>query len=370
MNIVLLGSDSSDSRLKSEAYGTAARRLGLETRDYPDRHTAAVIPTSDSRALDAAWMARHHGIPGPEPIAVAIASSKSLAYEFLCARGFALLPWMVPSDERDLEHDLGGRVIVKPDVGSGSTGTAPWSYRVFADLRDFRRYLSREGLMRRFIARQRYGSGRHLAMRYVEQSEIFAVQTVAGDGAPVLYDCHTVRPMPGSKVTGRILIGARHPRTGDALRMADALAKSGLRRSVIFLQCVSMRGRLYPIDLNLRPGSLWSRAAVRFGVPAFEELLMRLLGRKRAPRIRWPAPYVGVGRVPLRLRPGTFRVEHSGDAVSLVDMVRSRPRKYYDIGQAWPMLAVACQRPKEFDTRWPAAVAATRLVPTRRRRPG
>ena len=135
-NIVVLRSDSYESLMKAQAYADAARRLGLSVRSYPDAGTMAILPASDSRGLDAAWMSRTCGVPGPDPAAVAIARSKSLTYEFLQRKGFDLLPWFVPVHEQDLHRAFAGPIIVKPDSGSGSSSPLPWGYRVFESLRD------------------------------------------------------------------------------------------------------------------------------------------------------------------------------------------------------------------------------------------
>jgi len=365
-NIVILRTSSRESGFKAAAYADAAKRLGLTVRGYPDRRTVAVIPASDFRALDAAWMCLHHGIPGPEPAAVAIASSKSLTYAFLRSRGFELLPWLVPGEERDLKLSLKGPIILKPDSGSGSVSKAPWAYRVFDDLRDFRAYLNREELIGKFFEMQRAGGiHRHLAMRYVESSDVYSVAAVVGDRRPALFDVNATQTMADSKVIGRIIIGLRHRATASAFAMASALVEAGLRRSIIFLQCVARRGKLYPIDLNLRPGTLWSLAAVKLISTAYQELLSVILGYKNAAEMRWPAPYVGIARAPMPLRKGRYRVELAGSAVSLLDEIAYDPGKYYDIGHAWPTLAINCQRPEEFALRLPAAIASIKLTKLR-----
>ncbi len=360
-NVVFLLTDSHDSLVKAGAYARAARALGFSVALQVGERTAAIVPASDFRALDAAWMCKTYGIPGPDPVAVAIASSKSLTYQLLQNRGFEMLRWIMPVTEADLHAPLPGPVIVKADAGSGSTSTQPWGYRVFDGMRDLRRYLHRGRLTTKFLDTQvRRRDQRHLVMEYVESPEVHSVATVAGDGRPVLFDTNVMRPMSDTnKVVGRILVGARHPDTATAVRMAGALAAAGLRRSIIYLQCVARRGRLYPIDLNLRPGAMWGQAAVALEVPAYEELLSVMLGLKARPQIRWPAPYIGIARVPMRLRPGNFPVVlRDRQAVALAPETRYDRARPWDLGHRWPMFAVPLERAGDFDRRVDAVAAA------------
>jgi hypothetical protein len=362
--VVFLATDSADSRFKKAAYAKAARNLGLAVRDYPDAHTIGIVPTSDYRALDAAWMCAARGLPGPSPIAAAIAMSKSLTYELLRRKGFELLFWMVPNAETDLEIGFDRPVIVKPDLGSGSISKLPWGYRVFDNLREFRRYLQKERMVERFFSQQSAGGSgnRSLIMEYVEAPEVYSIATVAGDGAPALYDSNEFSSMPGSQVIGRMLVGRRHPDTARALKMVRALADAGLRRTVIYLQCMERAGRLVPVDLNLRPGAMWSLAAAKLRTGAFEELLSVMLGRKARAKPRWPARYVGIARVPLPLREGRFGVAAGRGALSLLPRIAYDRRRYYDVGHAWPMLAVTCDTPGEFERRLPELMSTVRVT--------
>jgi hypothetical protein len=370
-NIVVLRSDSQDSLAKTDAFSAAARSLGLEVREQPDRDTLAILPASDFRALDAAWMARTYGVPGPDPVMVAIATSKSLTYEFLRRRGFPLLRWCVPQSARDLGVRWPGPVFVKPDAGSGSVSAKPWGYRAFPSLLDFQRFLVRGNLTAQFYQAQRDPQQRHLVMEYVAARELWSIATVAGDGPAMLYDTNVMTAMPRWNVIERLLVGARHPDTGSALRMARALAAAGLRRSVIYVQCMQRGGRLYPMDLNLRPGTMWSHCAQALGVRAHEEILAVLLGLKARPSIKWPAPYVGVARVPMRSGPAEVRAEfRHRAAIPLIErtaFARSRP---LDNGQAWPRFAVLCERPRDFARKARAIIAATRITPRRDARSG
>lgn len=361
-NIVLLRTDSFESLMKAKAYADAARALGFAVRDYPDAETLGIWPASDFRALEAAWLCRSYGVPGPDPVAVAIARSKSLTYEFLRRKGFDMLRWLVPLRERDLGLPFKGPIIVKPDSGSGSSSNQPWGYRVFDGLRDFKRYLHKQKLLERFFANQvGAAQDRQVVMEYVD-AELWSIATIAGDGDAMLYDSNVMSTLPGSKVMGRILIGARHPDTANAVRMAKALSRAGLRRSVIYLQCVPRRGRLCVFDLNLRPGTMWECAAVSMNVRAHEELVSVLLGLKEKTDIRWPGRYVGVVRVPGRLQPGRMQVRFAhADAIPVVDEARYDPSKPYDAGHAWPMFAVLCRRADEFDGRARAIIASMKV---------
>ena len=361
-NIVLLRTYSHESRVKAEQYADAARALGLDVRSAPDRRTVAVLPTSDFRALEAAWMAHTYGVPGPDPVMVAIATSKSLTYEFLRRRGFALLRWRVPVWERDLEAAFAGAVFVKPDFGSGSAAVKPWSYRAFDSLADFHRFLRRSGRMTAFLAAQRDPRQRHLVMERVAVREEWGIATVAGDGPALLYDTHAMYPMADSSVVGRSLVGARHPGTGTIVRMARALAAAGLRRSVIYFQCLRRGERLYPMDLNLRPATMWSHATAVLKNGAYEEILGVLLGLKRRPAISWPAPYMGLARLPMK-RPGSVLAEfRHPQAVPIVERTylnRSRPSV---LGDAYPIFAVPCERPQDFARKARAIIASTRIT--------
>jgi D-alanine-D-alanine ligase-like ATP-grasp enzyme len=367
-NIVLAGIDSSISAIKIRAYTAAAHAMGLSVRWLPNADTVAILPVSDFRVLDAAWMCKSHGVPGPDPVVAAIAMSKSLLYQFLQNRGFEVLSWIVPIRDTDLHARLDGPVIVKPDAGSGAASRQPWGYRVFDGMRDFRRWLHLEKLTDRFLDTQVHTrEQRHIVMQHVEGAQVYSAHTVAGDRGAVLYDTDVIRPMSkSSMVIARVLVGERLPDAPYAVRMASALAAAGLRRSIIYLQFVSRRGKLYPIDLNLRPGALWGQAATALGVPVNEELLAVMLGMKARPLIRWPAPYVGIVRVPTPLRSGRFRVEIGArDAVLLSGETHYDPAKPDHLGHAWPLFALTCDRPEEFDRRADAAAASIRLVRSR-----
>jgi len=166
-NIVLLSTDSEESRQKARSWTHAADALGLKVRRTPDRRTRAVLACSDHKFVDAAWLAHAHGVPASGPAAAVIASSKALAYQFLRSRGFEMLPFLVPVSEADFALRWSRPVIVKPEQGSGTFALHPWGYQVFDGLRDFRQFLSRSGHMSAFLENQLHphpDSGRYVVM--------------------------------------------------------------------------------------------------------------------------------------------------------------------------------------------------------------
>ena len=304
-NVVLLSTGSSESESKSKHYARAAAQLGFGVRAHPDRRTAAVVACSDYRAVDAAWLCQRYGIPGPDPIAATIATHKSLAYSFLRAQGFRMLHWQVPLGGEELRDGFDRPVIVKPDRASGSFSRHPWGYRVFASTSAFHAWLVRNGQLRRF---ERYQaepsswSGRYLVMEYVASRNLYGVAALVGERHATVYDAHEMRTMPGSMVVDRILFGERHRDAPSVARMAAAFAGIGLRRSIVYLQCVERAGRLYPIDINLRPGTMFDLAVDALRLPFYDWALAAFTGRARAARFRWPHRRVGVRRIALALR--------------------------------------------------------------------
>jgi hypothetical protein len=330
-------------------------------RPYPDKGTVAVIPCSDYRVSEAALLCHAHGIRGPRPSIAAIASSKALTYDFLARAGFEVLYWQVPRQPRDLLASFDRPVIVKPDSGAGSYSPLPWGYRVFDDLRDFRRYLRTEGLTGQFFEHQADERTRSVVMECVPSPRMFTITTVVGDGEAMLYDRNTFRTTTASKVVDWMLMGDTHPDLKKAVAMANAFAAAGMHRSILYLQSVERGGRLFPIDLNLRPGTMWELAAEGMGARPYETLLAAMLGLEHGGRIAWPAPYVGIRKVLLPKRRKSFRVAFG--AVPLISRCRFVRGKPYDLGHAWPLFAVPCQRPEEFDRRADAIIAATRILP-------
>jgi hypothetical protein len=363
-NIVLLGTDSRDSQAKARYYARAAHELGLGVRRYPDHGTLAVLPCSDFLAVDAARLARAHGLPGPDPLAVTIAGDKSLAYEFLRSRGFRTLFWHVPAREEDLGIPFDGPVIVKPEKGSGSFAGYPWAYRTFGSLRAFGRWLKQRKLHRKFFEYQRRPDsllGRFFVMHYAPTSLIHAVSAVIGDRkieecavGELSTDAETKMPMS-------MIVGKRHPDAGAGFAMIEALAAAGLRRSVVYLQCIEHEGKLYPIDVNLRTGTLWAAAAEGLDLRLHTRILAFQLGIEARLQFRWPVPYVGVWRMPLPLESGRRRVVFGDGCIPLITELSYDPEKPYDIGHAWPMFAMKFRRYEDFDARADAVMASAEV---------
>jgi hypothetical protein len=359
-NLVLLGTDSRDSQAKAGYYTRAAHELGLEVRDYPDRGTLAVLPCSDFLAVDAARLARACGIPGPDPLMVTIAGDKSLAYEFLRARGFRTLFWHVPMREEDLGIAFDGPVIVKPEKGSGSFAGYPWAYRTFGSLREFGAYLKRHRLYRKFFEYQKRPDsllGRFFVMAYANTDFIQSVAAVIGDKRVEECAAGELRTDPETKMPMSMIVGKRHREADTAFAMIKALAQAGLRRSVVYLQCIEHRGRLYPMDVNLRTGTLWAAAAEGLDLHLHARILAFQLGLERNLRFRWPAPYIGVWRMPLPLKGGRRRVVFDNGCVPLITELSYDPNKPYDIGHAWPMFAMKFDRREDFYARADAVMA-------------
>jgi hypothetical protein len=361
-NIVLLSTDSRESESKKLHYTEAAASLGLEVRAYPDRRTECVLACSDFRAVDAAWLCKLHGIPGSDPIAASIASQKSLTYQFLQSRGFRTLHWQLPIELRDLQHSFDRPVIVKPDRGSGSFARHPWGYRVFASVDAFRRYLVRNRLLGTFLRYQAdpsSGSGRYIVMEYVACKSMFGVASIIGAKRATVYDVHGMRAMSRSMIVDRILFGERHRDMASVAAVAQAFAEIGLRRTVLYVQCVERAGKLYPIDINLRPGTMFDLAASALGHPFYKEALSVFLGRQARMRFSWPSKCVGVRRMSLPLKAGTRRATFGPGGIPLIEKFSYDPARPYDLGHAWPTFAVQCSDRVDFDRRAGSVIART-----------
>jgi len=359
-NIVLLTTPSRESHSKRRQFAAAARELGLEVRNSPDARTEAVIPCSDYRAVDAAVLCQQHGVPGSNPMAARIATHKSLAYRFLESRGLRTLGWQAPLTDADLLAGMRRPVIVKPDLGSGSFSRYPWGYRVFASARALRDWLRRNGLLQGFLDYQqspRADVGRFLLMEYVP-SPVYGVACLIGDRGVAVYDRHTMKMMPDSMVVERILFGERHADERFARQVALAFAALGMRRSIFYVQCVARHGRLYAIDFNLRPGTLFDLAVAGAGVRFHTPALAYLLGREPAERVRF-SRYFGVRRMNAPLQPGRREVTFGTGAIPLMSELHYDPSRPYDAGHALPVFAVRCSGWRDFDRRAEAVIAGT-----------
>src|SRR2546425_5313040 len=342
-NIVPLAANSFESREKARNWARAAHRLGLAVRRHPDRHTVAILPCSDSRLRDAAWLARNHGIPGVDPSAAAVVSSKALAYDFLRGKGFDMLFSYVPLARADLEMKFARPVIVKPEYGSGTYAPHPWGYKVFDSLAAFRRQLRRDRLESRFFeyqARPDPQTGHYLIMEYVPTGWTHAVQCVLGDDGVRVFDQFSCTLWPESMTVQTVVLGERLPGASAIVAMAREFWRLGMRRSLLTIQCVERAGRLYPIDFNVRVGALFDRLDRKCGLGFYDHTLRFLTGRTERMGFAWPSPRVGIHRMYLPVRPGRWRAAFGPNAIPLVTEVAYDPRKPYDFGYAWPGFAV------------------------------
>jgi hypothetical protein len=342
-NIVPLRTDSVESREKALSWARAARSLGLRVRSHPDRHTVAVVPCSDGRLRDAAWLGRRHGVPACDPAAAAVLSSKALAYEFLRGKGFEMLFSCVPLAGADLDVKLHRPVIVKPEYGSGSYAPHPWGYRVFESMADLRRWLRRRGFERSFFeyqAQPDWRAGRYLAMEYVPSEWTHAVQCVVADGKVDVFDQFSCTLRPKAMTVKTVVMGEKLEQAAILVRMAREFARLGLRRSLLTIQCVERDGKLYPIDFNVRVGALFDCFNKKQKLRFYEHALRFMLGESDAMGFAWPSPRVGIHRLYLPLRPGRWRASFGDEAIPLVTEVAYDPKKPYDFGYAWPGFAV------------------------------
>jgi hypothetical protein len=342
-NIVPLCADSVESREKARSWSLAARRIGLGVRKHPDRGTLAVLPCSDSRLRDAAWLARSHGVPGSDPAAAAVVASKALAYDFLRGRGFDMLFSYVPLVRADLQIAFDRPVIVKPEYGSGTYAPHPWGYKVFGSMAEWRTYLRRSRLERAFFdyqAAPHPSAGRYLIMEYVPSEWTHAVQCIVGDGDVKVFDQFSCTLRPQSMTVQTVVLGEQLSQARQIVGMARAFAALGLRRSLLTIQCVERAGTLFPIDFNVRVGALFDRLNRKRDLGFYESALRFLLGRDGAMQFSWPAPRVGIHRMYLPVRPGRWRAAFGAGAIPLVTEVAYDARKPYDFGYAWPGFAV------------------------------
>src|SRR5262249_37631330 len=162
------------------------------------------------------------------------------------------------------------------------------------------------------------------------------------------FDRTMMRTRPGTVIVDWMLLGYRHPRLRDMVAMIEAFRGIGLRRSVVYLQCVERNGRLFPIDVNLRPGTFWNAVCRAFAIPFFPRALAFMLGWRRDLPVELPERYVGVRRIFFEPRPGRHQAILAGDCVPLIDELFYDPRRPYDREHAWPMFAVPCRSVREF----------------------
>ncbi len=346
-NIVLLGTDSKESRQKAANWARAACALGLSVNASPDRRTVSILPCSDHAIVETAWLCHKHGVRGPDPVAASIVSSKALTYEFLARRGFNILPFFVPTRQADLEGRSNGPIIVKPEHGSGTVAPLPWAYKIFDSTARFRRYLVSTKHEAAFFAHQRQphpGTGRFLIMDYVDTDRIHIVQCVIGDRHLVAFDqASSIFKKPQMTVESTVL-GVKLKDARSVVGMAQALASLGLRRTILIMQCLERQGKLYPIDFNLRLGAMIDRFIAVAGLDFYERALAFFIGQSHSFPFSWPAPWVALRRIYLPRRKGRYRAKFGVNCVPLMDRVAHDPRRPYDWGYSLPVFAVLCSK--------------------------
>ena len=350
-NIVLLGVGSRDSRHRARNWKKAARARGLAVRSYPDRATRAVIPCTDLRVVDAALLGRMHGVPGPDPVAATIVTSKALAFEFLRSHGFDVLFSRVPSCRQDLDLPFRRPIMLKPERGSGGVGAHPWAYRTFDGTADLKRYLSRAGVENRFFEYQTDPhpvAGRYFIQEFVETKWLHVVRMSISETGPSVFEksAFTVHPRL-MKVENRIS-GEPLPGIERIVAMAREFGRLGFHRAILLIQCVRARGVLQPIDFNFRISAAFDLQNEALGLDYYEKALAFLLGHEGRVAYSSPKPHIGVHHMYLRPRKGRYEVEFGADCIPLITQVTYDPKKPYDYGHAWPAFAVICRDRRDF----------------------
>lgn len=309
-------------------------------------------------------MCRTWGIPGPDPVAAGILTSKALTYELLRQRGHAVLFSYVPLSMEDLELRFDRPVIVKPERGSATYSVYPWGYRVFKGVAGFRRYLDEQGLAGQFFQYQREphaAVGRFLIMEFVDCKWLRYVQiAIDGSGARVFaHSTDTVRPE--TLTVDKVIFAERLKQIEAVTAIGGEFARLGFHRALMMMQFVEKRGRLYPIDFNFRPAPAFDRLAVALGLQFYEKALAFLLGRADHIQLAWPAPCVGLQRMYLRPRKGRYEADFGPGAIPLITQVAYDPARAYDFGYAWPMFAATASNRPEFLRKARRIVAQTRI---------
>jgi hypothetical protein len=370
-NIVLLATDSEDSQSKARHYRTAAFALGLTVAHRPNDATKAISPCSDYLALEAAWMCQTYGVPGPSPLAVTVATNKSLAYSYLKHCGLPTLFWIVPIRESDLRASFAGPVIVKPEISSGSFSWHSWGYRIYRNIAEFRLELREKRLTRRFFDYQMHPDsrvGRYLVMEYVGGGVVYSVEAIAKARAFNVYGYFEQHLIPDSRkaTRSRSAFFERPPaRLGTIGKAFEAFVGLGLRHSVIYFQYVRKGGRPYILDVNVRPGSLLERVAIALGLPFFERLLRYRFGLDRRVDLALPARCLGVRRMSIPIRAGKRRAIFGGECIPVVSEINYDPKRPYDTTPARPIFALPCDSRREFEMRADEIAANTRIVQIR-----
>jgi hypothetical protein len=350
-NIVLLGVDSRDSRHRVRGWKKAARARGLTVRPYPDRGTRAVIPCTDHRVVDAAFLAQMHGVPGPDPVAATILTSKVLASEFLRSRGFDALFLSVPMQPRDLDLPFRRPIIVKPERGTGGAGVHPWAYRIFDGTADFKRYLRRSRVEERFFDYQKDPhpiAGRYFVQEFVETKWLNVVRMSIGESRVSVFEQSAFTVHPGSRKVESRISGEPLEGRERIVAMAREFGRIGFHRAILLIQCVRARGALQPIDFNFRISAAFDLQNEALGLDYYEKALAFLLGDEDRVTYSSPKPHIGVHHMYLRPRKGKYEVEFGAGCIPLITKLTYDPAKPYDYGHAWPTFGVICRDRRDF----------------------
>jgi hypothetical protein len=322
------------------------------------------VHCSDFKIVEAAWLCRARGIPGPDPVAATIVASKALSYEFLRRRGFDMLFSCIPMTTSDFGIQVGGPIIVKPEHGSGTSRLHPWAYRVFDGLADFRRWLVRENLIDEFLGQQRapsHHTGRYLVQEFVETDRLCYVETMLNDSEINACDQRSLWLRKPEMTVETSMCGERFDDARSVVAMARAFAEIGLRRTLLGFQCVERKGKLYPIDPIVRPAATFGLLAERLGLRLFEHSLSFILGQDRGFGFSWPASHVGVRRVYVPARRGRYKLRFLPGCIPLVSTISSGRKAYDDMGHSWGAFGLVCSGKKEFEDRVRQAVASVEM---------
>lgn len=363
-NLILLATDSRESRQKAKSWRLAARKLGISIRSRPDRATTAILPCSDHTLTQAAWLCQTYNVPGPSVAAAAIASSKALTYEFLRSRGFEMLFYLLPLRRADLHVPFNGPIIVKPERGSGSYSALPWGYRVFDSMADFRRFLRVRKLEDAFLDRQWKNaarSGGDVIMEYIEAPSIRGLVSVSSDESVESFTEYTATVDPATLKITSAVYGERIPGMDRVVGMLREFVALGLRRSVLMVQCVAKQGKLHLIDLNFRTSPLFDRMNGVLQTEFYEKALLFMIGRRRNTPFSWPAPRAGVLRHYAALGPGNYRVRYGPDCIPLVNRFARGKEKPYDYAYLHPAFGLLCNNFEDFEKRAAKALSELRI---------
>jgi hypothetical protein len=350
-NIVLLGLEGRDGGHRAGNWTRAARTRGLAVRRYPDRGTRAVIPCTDHHVVDAARLARMHGVPGPDPVAASIVTSKAMAFDFLRSRGFDPLFSCVPMSREDLRLPFKRRIIVKPERGTGGVGMQPWGYRTFDGMAAFRGYLTHSRLERAFFEYQRDphpATGRYFLMEYVDTRWLHVVRMSVSESGVNVFEQSAFMVHPETRKVESRISGEPLPGMERIVAMASEFGRLGFHRAILLVQCLRARGVLQPIDFNFRTSAAFDLQNAALGLGYYDNALAFLLGE--VPRVRYesPKPHIGVHHMYLRPRKGQYEVRFPSGCIPLVTRVSYDPKNPHDYGHAWPAFGVICKDRRDF----------------------